>query len=141
MILKPVAKGLTATILLLGVYFGLITLISGWSFALGQFSRFWYFIIALALGFGVQVGFYFYLKDAVHQLAAKGIVAVSGTTSTVAMVSCCAHYLANILPIIGIAGFLSIIGQYQVQLFWLGLVFNFAGIAYIGGKIMKFYRS
>ncbi|OGG39367.1 hypothetical protein A2116_02195 [Candidatus Jorgensenbacteria bacterium GWA1_49_17] len=141
MILKPVAKGLTATILLLGVYFGLITLISGWSFALGQFSRFWYFIIALALGFGVQVGFYFYLKDAVHQLAAKGIVAVSGTTSTVAMVSCCAHYLANILPVIGIAGFLSIIGQYQVQLFWLGLVFNFAGIAYIGGKIMKFYRS
>ena len=141
MILKPVAKGLTATILLLGVYFGLITPISGWSFALGQFSRFWYFIIALALGFGVQVGFYFYLKDAVHQLAAKGIVAVSGTTSTVAMVSCCAHYLANILPIIGIAGFLSIIGQYQVQLFWLGLVFNFAGIAYIGGKIMKFYRS
>ena len=141
MILKPVAKGLTATILLLGVYFGLITLISGWSFALGQFSRFWYFIIALALGFGVQVGFYFYLKDAVRQLAAKGIVAVSGTTSTVAMVSCCAHYLANILPVIGIAGFLSIIGQYQVQLFWLGLVFNFAGIAYIGGKIMKFYRS
>ena len=141
MILKPVAKGLTATILLLGVYFGLITLISGWSFALGQFSRFWYFIIALALGFGVQVGFYFYLKDAVHQLAAKGIVAVSGTTSTVAMVSCCAHYLANILPVIGIAGFLSIIGQYQVQLFWFGLVFNFAGIAYIGGKIMKFYRS
>ena len=141
MILKPVAKGLTATILLLGVYFGLITLISGWSFALGQFSRFWYFIIALALGFGVQVGFYFYLKDAVRQLAAKGIVAVSGTTSTVAMVSCCAHYLANILPIIGIAGFLSIIGQYQVQLFWFGLVFNFAGIAYIGGKIMKFYRS
>jgi len=53
----------------------------------------------------------------------------------------CAHYLANILPVIGIAGFLSIIGQYQVQLFWLGLVFNFAGIAYIGGKIMKFYRS
>ncbi len=141
MILKSAAKGLTATILLLGVYFGLITLISGWSFALGQFSRFWYFIIALALGFGVQVGSYFYLKDVVHRRASGGIVAVSGTTSTVAMVSCCAHYLANILPVIGITGFLSIIGQYQVQLFWFGLVFNFAGIAYIGEKIMKFYRS
>jgi Cu+-exporting ATPase len=141
MILKSATKGLTATILLFGIYFGLITLISGWSFALDQFSRFWYFIIALALGFGVQVGFYFYLKDAVHRNASRGLVAVSGTTSTVAMVSCCAHYLANILPIIGIAGFLSVISQYQVQLFWLGLVFNFAGIAYIGGKIMRFYRS
>jgi len=56
----------------------------------------------------------------------------------VAMLSCCAHYLVNILPIIGAAGIISLIGQYQIQLFWVGLIFNIAGIIYIARKIIIF---
>jgi len=65
------------------------------------------------------------------------VVAVSGTTSTAAMVSCCAHYLANILPIVGVTGFLTIVAQYQIELFWVGLAFNAAGILYIVPKIVN----
>jgi Cu+-exporting ATPase len=52
------------------------------------------------------------------------------------MVSCCAHYLANLLPVLGTAGLVSLVGQYQVELFWVGIAFNAAGIAYVGSKLV-----
>ena len=141
-ITKPLQFGMGACVLLLAVYFGVVSLISGMDFALEQFARFWYFIVLLALGFGLQVGLYIYLKNLVGQHGASGkVVAVSGTTSTAAMVSCCAHYLTNILPILGVTGFLAVVAEYQVELFWLGLVFNAAGVMYILSKVVKAYRE
>ncbi len=40
--------------LLLAAYFGAVSLVSGWRFALSQFSGFWYYIVPLAAGFGIQ---------------------------------------------------------------------------------------
>lgn len=140
-ITQAVIKGVGAAIAILAVFFLVITLISGWAFTLSQFFAYWYFIVGLAVGFGIQMGLYSYLKQAVsHDGAPKAVVVISGTTSTAAMISCCAHYLANILPILGITGFISIIGQYQVELFWVGIVFNIGGIAYIAQKIIMFHR-
>lgn len=137
---KSVLWGLAGAVALLGFFFVVVSLVSGWSFSFSQFSQFWYFIISLAIGFGVQIGLYTYLKSVIHQRDASGrVLAVSGTTSAAAMISCCAHYLANILPVIGAAGIISAIGQYQAQLFWVGLAFNVAGIFYISQKVIKFH--
>ena len=143
-----IRNGLIATIALLTVYIAIVSFISGWDFALEQFSRFWYFVVALAIGFGIQVGLYSYLKNSISQHvspkampAGRQVLAVSGTTSTAAMISCCAHYLVNILPILGAVGIITIISQYQVQLFWVGLVFNLAGILYMANKVIKFNRG
>lgn len=128
--------------LLLAIYFAVVSMISGMDFALEQFTKFWYFIVPLALGFGIQVGLYAYLKQLVGQHGASGtVVAVSGTTSTAAMVSCCAHYLVNILPVLGVTGFLTIVAEYQIELFWLGLTFNAAGILYIVPKVINAARE
>ena len=141
MILKSTIYGFMGMAVLLAIYFSVISLISGWPFALDQFGRFWYFIFSLAVGFGIQIGLYTYLKNVTDQKNGScKVLAVSGTTSTVAMLSCCAHYLANILPIIGAAGIISLIGQYQVKFFWIGLAFNIAGIAYVGRKVIIFHR-
>lgn len=137
-LIKPIQFGASAVVLLLAIYFGVVGLISGMDFALEQLAEFWYFIVPLALGFGIQVGLYTYLKNLVGQHGASGkVVAVSGTTSTAAMVSCCAHYLVNILPIMGVTGFLAIVAQYQIELFWLGLAFNAAGILYVASMVIK----
>ena len=134
--------GSGAAFLLLGVYFSILTLISGWGFALDQFRQFWYFILTLAGGFGLQVGLYAYLRELVRGGNGSGkVLAVSGTTSTTAMISCCAHYLANILPIIGVSGAIALIGQYQIEIFWVGLAFNAAGIIYIARKVIAFHRK
>ena len=135
---RPIQFGASAIVLLLVIYFGVVGLISGMDFALEQFDKFWYFIVPLSLGFGIQVGLYTYLKNLVGQHGASSkVVAVSGTTSTAAMVSCCAHYLVNILPILGVTGFLAIVAEYQVELFWLGLAFNAAGILYVAAMVIK----
>ena len=136
-VLQAVQFGVLALVALLAVYFGLLTLVSGWEITQDQFALFWPYIVALAGGFGVQVGLFVYLRGLLSGSGAHGkVVAVSGTASTAAMVSCCTHYLANILPIVGAAGLVALATQYQVELFWVGLAFNAAGIAYIGSKVV-----
>lgn len=131
--LKSVKWGIGVVAFLLLIYFSVLSLVSGWSFMLGQFREFWYYIVTLTVGFGVQVGLYSYLRSVIHRQSNTGVVAVSGATSTMAMVSCCAHYLANILPVIGISGMIALMGQYQIELFWIGLAANAVGIVYMGG--------
>jgi len=139
--LKPSIYGIAAAAGLLAAYFAVLTLVSGWSFAEDQFSQFWYFIVSLAAGFGIQIGLYVYLLGLIHGMHGEGkVLGMTGTTSTAAMISCCSHYLANLLPILGVAGLVTFVAQYQVELFWIGLLFNFGGIAYMGNRIIK-YRT
>jgi Cu+-exporting ATPase len=140
-IIRSILGGSVATAALIGVYFVIVSLISGSAFAGSQFGEFWYYFLGLALGFGIQIGIYLYLKQAVRGMAGGGkVVAVTGTTSTASMVACCSHYLVNILPILGVTAFASFVGAYQVQLFWAGIAFNLAGIAYMVRRIMKFKK-
>lgn len=139
---KSLFKGILAFLLLLSAYFLILTLVSGWQFTWKQFIQFWYYIISLALGFGIQFSLYSYLKGIVKQPASGGqVLATTGATSTTAMISCCAHYLTNILPILGLTGIITFISQYQVQFFWVGLFFNLAGIFYIGNQVLKFSKQ
>ena len=127
---------------LLGVYFLILTVVSGWEFTLSQFLDSWYFVVSLAAGFGIQFGLYSYLRNAVHRMDMSGkVVAVSGTTSTAAMISCCAHYLTNILPVVGAAGAIALVAQYQIELFWFGLASNVAGIICMTIRVVKFSRA
>lgn len=134
--IRSLATGTVAFVALLAVYFGVLTLASGWGFTLSQFEQFWYYVLPLEAGFGAQIGLYIYLKDlALHHEHCRTVAAASGTTSTAAMIACCAHYLTNILPVIGAAGAVTLITPYQIELFWVGLAFNAAGLAYIGHKV------
>lgn len=95
----------------------------------------------------MQVGLYVYLKQlSLHHHDGHCVAAAStsGTTSAVAMLACCTHYLTNILPVLGAilpvlgaVGLVSLVAQYQVQLFWIGLAFNAAGLAYIGFRVWQ----
>jgi Cu+-exporting ATPase len=136
-VMPSVLVGLIAALAMLAVYFGVLSLVSGWSFTVSEFTQFWPYIVALATGFGIQIGLYVHLRHLLAHHHGGRMLAASGTTSTAAMLSCCTHYLANVLPIIGAAGFVTLVAQYQVQLFWVGLVFNIAGIAYIGSKVVS----
>ena len=132
-----ITKGLLASLGLLAIYFSLVSAISGVSFAQEQFGRYWYFILALSLGFGVQVALYSRLRELIKGGAQAGVVAVSGVTSTFAMISCCSHYLVNILPMLGVVGVLTVISQYQIEFFWVGITANALGILYIANRIKK----
>jgi Cu+-exporting ATPase len=132
----PASLGLAAALALLAFYGAVLTLLGGWPFTREQFAAYWPYILALAVGFGVQVALYVHLRRMVRGPCAHGkVIAVSGSASAAAMVSCCTHYLANLLPIVGAAGVRTIVAQFQVQLLWIGLVVSAAGIVWIGVKV------
>ena len=135
--LGPLVWGAVAFTALMAIYFSVLTLVSGWSFTLGQFTQYWYYIVPLGVGFALQVGLFVRLRELVAGASgAKTVMATSGTTSAAAMVSCCTHYLVNLAPILGAAGLVTFVSQYQVQFFWVGLAFNAAGLAYIGKRLV-----
>ncbi len=138
---KSIIYGVLASLLLLAVYFSILSLVSGWGFAQNQFASFWYFIVSLAVGFGIQVGLFTYLRDRIHSGRGGGkVLGVTGTTSTAAMVSCCAHYLVNLLPVLGVTALVTLVAEYQTELVWIGLLFNLGGIVYIASKIVSFKK-
>lgn len=135
---RPAGFGLLAFGLLLAAYFGVLTLVSGWKFTVDQFSEFWFYLLPLGAGFGVQVALYTRLRELVlNSRESRNVMAASGTTSTAAMISCCAHYLVNVAPVLGATGLVTFAAQYQVEFFWIGIAFNAAGIAYIGNKLFN----
>ena len=141
-ILKSLSYGILAAFLLFVVYFVILTLVSGWVFAQDQFGTYWYFIVTLVVGFGIQIALYNHIRNLVRGGRGMGkVVGVSGTASGAAMISCCAHYLVNLVPIIGVTGAITFIAQYQTELFWIGILFNLGGIAYIANRIIKFHKS
>lgn len=139
-IVRPVALGLMGSALLLAVYVAVLGLLSGWAFAAAQFAEFWPFVVTLAAGFGAQIGLYVRLRSVARGGGPGTVVAVSGGSSAAAMMSCCTHYLANIVPVLGATGTLALVAQYQTQFFWLGLVFNAAGVLYVGRKLWQASR-
>ncbi|MDH4189123.1 MAG: hypothetical protein OEW21_02805 [Betaproteobacteria bacterium] len=135
---RPVVVGALAAAALLAAYFLILSLASGSGFALTQLREFWFYVVPLAAGFGVQIGLFVHLRRLVGATRGSGtVVTASGTTSTAAMISCCAHYLANVAPVIGATGLVTFAAQYQVEFFWVGLAFNLAGIAFIGNKVLN----
>ena len=143
MVKKPLiffGRTVLATLSMLIVYLVFVSLVSGWNFTKDQFAKFWYFVVTLAIGFGIQVGLYSYLRSMDKNVSTK-VIATSGTSSAAAMVSCCAHYLVNVLPVLGTIGVVTLISQYQVQLFWVGLIFNFAGLVYMVSQVKRYSKT
>lgn len=135
--IKSIGKGVIGFAGLLSVYFLVVGSISGWEFARGQFIANWIWIGGSAVGFGIQIFLFTYLRTLHKERMSGPVVAVTGTTSGVTMIACCAHYLVNILPIIGISAFAAVIGQYQQELFMVGAVVNIAGIVYMARQLVK----
>lgn len=137
---RPVAVGLLAAAGLVAVYLGLITLAQGWGHAVQQLSEDRFFVGAVMTGFGTQIGLFTYLRQ-LHARAAAGGVATSAGTSTAAMLACCAHHLAEVLPILGLSGAAVFLNLYKTPLLWLGILMNLAGIVYLLRQVRQARRQ
>ena len=134
---RPMIYGGVAAFAAIGFYLSLITLTSDWYNAKAQFADYQWWLVMLAIGLGLQVGLFTHMRQAmasIHLKTAASGVAASGGISGVAMAVCCSHYLAGLLPIIGLP-FLSTavagLERYQTQFFFVGVVSNILGMTYI----------
>lgn len=131
---RPVAVGLVVSLGMLVVYLSLIALLQDWAHAVQQLGEDRWYIAAIALGFGAQIGLFSYLH-ALHAQAMKGPVAASTGTSSVAMLACCAHHVTDVLPVLGVVGVAAVLDAYKMPLLWLGIGSNVVGVVYLVRKI------
>jgi hypothetical protein len=131
----PLLVGLTAAAMLVGLYLGVVT----WSS--GQFSHarelVWddrYLVGAIAFGFGLQAALYTHLRLAIHGRLSRPstATAVGGTgASSAAMVACCAHHVADALPVLGVSGAAVFLQDYRLAFMAVGLGMNAIGVAFM----------
>ncbi len=120
--------GIIASFALIGLYFLIMMLLAPFNLVLLQFKEMWYWILLLAIGFGIQIGMFTFVRTYVKNNSATKTVAATGTMSTGSMIACCAHHLTDVLPLIGLSAAALFLQQYQTSLLLLGIFSNFVGI-------------
>ena len=127
---KYILIGLSASGLLLLFYFIVSSLLGGFQFAVDNFIQLWYWMVPLVVGFGIQMGMFFYVKNEMHKKAAAEAAASTGI-STGAMVACCAHHIADIAPFLGITALGIFLTKYQSTFLLIGMLSNILGVTYM----------
>ena len=130
----PLLVGLAAAVMLVWLYLGLVTWAQDFTHAreLAWDDR--YLLAAIAFGFGVQAALYTHLRLAIHGRLSRSstATAVGGTgTSSVAMVACCAHHVADALPVLGFSGAAVFLNDYRLAFMTVGLGMNAIGVAFM----------
>ncbi|MEX2556095.1 MAG: hypothetical protein WEB06_10725 [Actinomycetota bacterium] len=79
-----------------------------------QIASDWYFLVPIMAGFGIQIGLVSELRRR-HQMrgAAAATGAAGAGSSTVGMIACCAHHIADLAPFIGATGAAAFLTDYR----------------------------
>ena len=129
----PLATFILGSTLMAGVYFGILTWAQGWDYASKQFLLNRWYIVPIYVSFGVQSALYSILRFRLfipntttgHTGTMMG---ASGGTSATAMVACCLHHVADVLPILGLSAAATFLTRYQRPFMLVGLGLNLVGI-------------
>ena len=139
-----VAAGAAGAVLLVVLYLGLVTWAQDWTHARELLWGDRYFVGAIALGFGAQAGLYVHLRQVLRRgrLVASTAVTAAGTgASSAAMVACCAHHVADALPLVGLSGLAVFLADYRIPMMTLGIGVNAIGVAVMLRLVARERRS
>lgn len=142
-ILLPLGTSVLGAFLLTGLYLGIVSLAESPAHALDLFWEDKTFVIPIILGFGIQVGLYTFLKKGLymplHAPAGRVTTVAGGGMSTVAMVACCAHHVADVLPLVGLTAAATFLANWKIPFMVVGLATNLIGIMVMFYIIRKAY--
>lgn len=129
----PVAAGLLGSGGLTLLYFGIVSLAESPAHAVQLFWDDRWIVLPIILGFGVQAALYTILKKRLflpvtNTGPSTALTGASGGMSTTAMVACCAHHVADVLPILGLTAAAAFLAQYRIAFMLLGLGTTLVGI-------------
>lgn len=63
---KSIFWGIVGGILLFSIFFIIVSVANSFSHSISEFTRLWYWISALTVGFGIQVGLYVHVRQAIQ---------------------------------------------------------------------------
>ena len=136
---KAIALGFLGSLGLFAFYYLTLLLVTGDpAHPLTQMKLFQPWMSLLILGFGIQVGLYFLLKNGVSfQLnrqdnnQATIITGTGATVSGLSMAACCAHHLADLIPILGFSAATILLTEYQEEILIFGVMANSLGLIFM----------
>lgn len=134
--------GILGSLALLSLYFLVMRLGSGsWDYTVRELVRLKFWVAPLVIGFGTQVGLFTYLKNcSMAKTREKGATVVGVTTSSVAMLACCAHHVTDVLPIVGLSAATVFLVKYQQWFLALGILSNAVGVLIMIRQIREMKR-
>lgn len=129
----PVGAALAGAAGLTLLYFGIVSWAEGPEHAADFFWQDRWIVLPIIFGFGIQVGLYVILKKRlfvpVTSAGPSGaMTGASGGISTAAMVACCAHHVADVLPILGLTAAAAFLAEYRTAFMLFGLGTTALGI-------------
>jgi hypothetical protein len=139
---RSIVAGLVGAIALLGLYLAIISLAQGVPHAFEQLAADAPFVGLIAAGLGTQVALFVELRAVDRQHRAAAAVTAAGTgTSVAAMLACCAHHVADLLPLVGLSAAAVFLNQYKTPLLLVGLGMNLIGVAVIARQLRLARRA
>lgn len=123
---RAVAAGAVGTLGMASVYTAVVWGASGsFSHLTEQVRTDWYLLVLILAAFGTEVAFFAELRHLhrMHQSERTAGAAGAGA-STVGMVACCSHHLAELIPLVGAAGAATFVYDKRVAFMVAGLAIN-----------------
>jgi len=132
-IVWPVLVGMSASAVLSLLFFAIVSWAESPRHALEQFWTDRWIVLPIAVGFGLQAALYTILKKRPYLPAASPgpsgpLMGAGGTTSTAAMIACCAHHVSDVLPLVGLTAASAFLAQYRTTFMLIGLATTLTGI-------------
>ncbi len=145
-ILLPLGAGLAGMFGLLAFYAGIVSWAESFEHARTLLWEDRWLVVPLIVGFGVQVGLYttlrfrLFIPEAEASTAAP-LVGAGGGLSATAMVACCAHHIADVLPLVGLTVAATFLAAYREIFMIIGLVATGIGILVMVIILLRARRS
>ena len=141
-VLLPVSIGLLAGAGLSLLYFAIVSWAESPRHALEQFWTDRWIVLPIMIGFSVQAALYTILKKGLYLPAASpgpsgALMGAGGTTSTAAMIACCAHHVSDVLPLLGLTAASAFLARYRITFMLIGLATTLTGIVVMLAILMK----
>lgn len=136
---RSILAGIVGAVAMVAFYSAAVAGASGsWSHLTDQASDDWYLLVLVIGGFGIQVALFTELRRRYRLQAAAATASGAGMgASTVGMVACCAHHLADLLPFLSATGLAAFLYDYRVAFVLVGVGFNAAGITIAARRLRQ----
>ena len=112
-----------------------------WAHLRDQARTDWAYLLFIIAGFAVQVALLTELRRR-HRLN-RATASASGAgagASTIGMVACCAHHLADLLPVLGATGAATFLTDQQTPVMVVGITITAAGVTIAARRLRKLLR-
>ena len=135
---RRIRNGIAASLSLIAFYLIVNYLTSGTEGALWNFRNYWYYIVAIDVGFGIQIALYTHIRAFHHSCMSVA----TGGVSAGSMVACCLHHVTDFVPIFG-TGLSFALSAYTEILMLIGVLSSAVGIAWMLATVQngRLYRD